>query len=63
MSINPNGRILWEGVSPYDGTPIVCIVTGLSQGSANGKTGAMFQTWILPRDVKPNEGIQGRPGS
>ena len=49
MSINPNGRILWEGVSPFDGQPIVCIVTGLSQGSANGKTGTMLQTWILPQ--------------
>ena len=48
MTINPNGRILWEGVSPFDGSPIVCIVTGLSQGSANGKTGTMLQTWILP---------------
>ena len=21
MTINPNGRILWEGISHYDGTP------------------------------------------
>ena len=62
MTINPNGRILWEGVSPYDGTPIVCIVTGLSQGSANTKTGAMFQTWILPRNVKPNEAFKDGRG-
>ena len=62
MTINPNGRILWEGISPYDGTPIVCIVTGLSQGSANGKTGEMFQTWILPRDVKPNEAFKDDRG-
>ncbi len=62
MSINPNGRILWEGISPYDGSPIVCIVTGLSQGSANTKTGTMLQTWILPRDVKPNEAFKDGRG-
>ena len=63
MTINPNGRVLWEGVSPFDGTPIVCIVTGLSQGSANGKTGTMLQTWILPRDVKPHHGFKDGRGA
>ena len=53
MSINPNGRILWEGVSPFDGTPIVCIVTGLTSGSANGKTGTMLQTLSLIHISEP----------
>ena len=26
---NPNGRIIWEGLSPIDNAPIVLIATGL----------------------------------
>lgn len=33
----------------------VIIATGFSDDSANGKTGAMIQIWILPKDVKPND--------
>jgi hypothetical protein len=54
---NPNGRILWEGVSPIDGAPIVCILTGLADRSANEKTGGMLQTWILRQDVAPHHAI------
>lgn len=53
-TFNSNGRILWEGASAYDGTPIVVIVTGLTKRSANAKTGDELQTWILRQDVKPN---------
>lgn len=49
-----NGRILWEGPSAFDGTPIVVIVTGLTKRSANGKTGDELQTWILRQDAKPH---------
>jgi len=56
--MNTNGLILWEGSSPIDGAPIVCIVTGLAQSSANDKTGAMLQTWILRQDVAPNVGYR-----
>jgi len=52
---NLNGRILWEGLSPVDGAPIVCIVTGLTDKSDNGKTGEMLQTWILRQDLHPVE--------
>ena len=48
---------------PLTVSPIVCIVTGLSQGSANGKTGTMLQTWILPRDVKPHHGFKDGRGA
>ena len=54
---NPNGRILWEGLSPIDQKPIVCIVTGLGKGkSQNPKTGHMGQTWIIRQDIPPHEG-------
>jgi hypothetical protein len=55
---NPNGRILWEGFSPVDGTPIVCILTGLTDSSANEKTGRMLQTWILRKDIAPHHAIK-----
>jgi hypothetical protein len=47
------GLILYEGPSLLDGSPIVCIATGLNGESGNHKTGPMVQTWILPRDVAP----------
>jgi hypothetical protein len=48
------GAIVWEGLSPIDGAPIVVIVTGLSgRASHNRKTGDMAQTWILRSDVDP----------
>ncbi len=46
--LNPNGRVIYRGISRLDDkTPIVVIVTGLKGSSANRKTGAMLQTWIL----------------
>jgi hypothetical protein len=62
MATNTNGRILWEGLSPYDQAPIVCIATGFTDRSANGKTGSMIQTWILRQDVKPNVGFKDGQG-
>lgn len=57
MQFNPNGYVLWEGKSPIDGAPIVCIVTGFTE-SGNVKTGAMLQTWILRQDIPPNVGYR-----
>ena len=54
---NQNGVILWEGPSLLDGSPIVIIATGLAASSANRKTGAMIQTWIIRRDMHPSEAI------
>lgn len=51
--MNRNGLILWEGRSALDGAPIVAIATGLRARSANPKTGAMVQTYILRQDVDP----------
>jgi len=51
MSIN--GVIVWEGPSEIDGQPVVLIMTGLESKSANRKTGAMVQTYILRSDIPP----------
>lgn len=48
-----NGIVLWEGPSPIDGAPLVCIATGLRRGSANSKTGKLVQTFILRADMAP----------
>lgn len=56
---NSNGRILYEGLSPYNGKPFACIVTGLTEPTSNDKTGeGLLQTWILFRDIKPNEAFK-----
>lgn len=50
-----NSCIIYEGPSVIDGQPIVVIATGLEDASANSKTGAMVQTWILRADCPPQE--------
>lgn len=55
---NPNGILLYEGPSTYDGAPLVVIATGFDEDSRNEKTGAMIQTWILRADVAPNEAVK-----
>lgn len=52
-----NGAILWEGFSEIDGAPIMLIATGLKADSSNAKTGALVQTWILRRDMTPQEAV------
>jgi len=47
--------ILWQGASPIDGAPIVCILT---IGSKNSKTGAMAQTWIIRADMHPVDALK-----
>ena len=49
----PNGFILYRGPSMLDGAPIVAIVTGCAGNSANVKTGAVLQTWIIRSDIEP----------
>jgi hypothetical protein len=51
----PNGFVLYEGPSAIDGSPIVVILVGLESKSANAKTGAMVQSYILRADVDPIE--------
>jgi len=50
-----NGAIIFEGKSAIDGRDIVVIATGLKASSANVKTGALVQTWILLKDIHPQE--------
>ena len=50
----PNGYILYQGLSKFDGTPIVVIATLKTE---NKKTGDMIQTWILPQDQHPGVGF------
>lgn len=42
------GVIMWRGASYYDATPVVVVATKFRDNSANDKTGAMIQTFILP---------------
>ena len=52
--MNNNGLIVYQGPSAIDGRPIVVILTGLADSSANEKTGALVQSWILRADVEPH---------
>jgi len=52
-----NGVILYKGPSLLNGKPIVCIATGLQDGSSNRKTGDFIQTYILPTKEKPTDAI------
>lgn len=56
--MNQNGVVVWEGESRITGAPIVAIATGLKNRSANAKTGAMVQTWILVADIDPLEALK-----
>lgn len=49
----PNGYVIYDGPSAWDGNRIVVIVTGLRSRSSNRKTGGMVQTYILRPDVSP----------
>lgn len=49
-----NGIVFYEGPSLIDSSPIVGIVT---TKTANKKTGALLQTWILRRDMSPVRSI------
>lgn len=51
--MKPTGIIVYEGPSLLTDDPIVAILTGLRNGSANRKTGGMLQLWILRRYTDP----------
>jgi hypothetical protein len=53
-----NGRIIYEGPSMLDGSPIVVIAIGFKEKSANAKTGDMLQTYIMRADSLPTEAVQ-----
>ena len=50
--------VFYEGLSPFNGEPIIGIITGLSRKSRNPKTGEMLQAWILPRDINPLDAVK-----
>lgn len=56
----PNGVIVYRGPSMLDGSPIVCIITGINKPSHNPKTGKMAQVWILPESVAPHVAVATR---
>jgi hypothetical protein len=51
------GFIAYEGPSEIDGSPIVVIVNKIDDGSKNGKTGAIVQTFIIRSDISPIEAL------
>ena len=55
---NTNSLIVYEGPSVIDGAPIVVILTGLDQSSANGKTGDLVQSFIIRADVEPHQALK-----
>lgn len=51
-----NALKVYEGPSMIEpDVTIMVILTGLAKNSANTKTGDMVQSWIVLKDVKPNE--------
>ena len=58
MSNKILGYIAYEGASQIDGAPIVVIVNKISSGSANAKTGAIVQTFIIRSDIAPMAAVQ-----
>ena len=60
--MNTNGRIIAETTSPYDGSPIVLIVTGFDKVTSNDKTGSMLQSWILRSDIEPHKAFKDERG-
>lgn len=56
--MNKNGRIIWQGESLLDGSPIVVIAIGFDTASSNRKTGDMIQTYIIRQDISPTDAVQ-----
>ena len=51
------GYIAYEGPSEIDGKPIVVIINKITDGSKNGKTGAIVQSFIIRSDINPVRAI------
>jgi hypothetical protein len=51
----PNGYVIYEGPSQYDGKPIMVVALGFAKASTNSKTGGMIQTYIMRSDIHPKE--------
>ena len=53
-----SSAIFWQGPSPYNGQPIMAVISGLRKPSDNDKTGHMAQVDILVADEHPVEAIK-----
>lgn len=53
--VNKNSKLFYRGPSMIDGAPIIGVITGFTLDSENGKTGKVYQTFILREDVHPVE--------
>jgi hypothetical protein len=58
MMFTANGFVLYRGPSAIDGSPIVCIASGLFRPSPNVKTGPMVQVYILVDGKSPLQAAQ-----
>jgi hypothetical protein len=56
--MKPLGYIAYEGPSVIDGRPIVVIINKINDASANEKTGALVQSFIIRSDVPPVQALQ-----
>jgi len=52
------GYILYEGRSVIDGSPIVAIINKIDNASANDKTGALVQSFIIRSDIDPVQALK-----
>jgi len=50
--------LVYDGPSLLDGSPIIVLATGFKRPSANRKTGPIIQTYILRKDMAPNEALK-----
>ena len=53
-----SGVVLYEGPSRIDDKPIVAVACRIADASANSKTGAMVQTFIMRRDIAPHKALK-----
>ena len=52
------GYIAYEGPSLLDGKPIVVIINKINSASANDKTGALVQSFIIRSDIDPVQALK-----
>ena len=53
-----SGVVLYKGPSRIDDKPIVAVACRIADASANSKTGAMVQTFIMRRDIAPHKALK-----
>jgi hypothetical protein len=52
----PLGVVVYDGPSKLDGKPIICVVNCFNK-SDNEKTGDILQSWIIRKDIHPQDAI------